>query len=75
MKKLTTIEWLIDQLRNTREFQAMINSINANSSITKNVLEEAFEMEKKQIQDAYIDGKIDGYNYNYKDYYYYNYQK
>jgi hypothetical protein len=63
MKKQTAVEWLTLYIKG-------ITNLNCDE-----VIKQAFEMEKRQIQDAYLDGKIDGYNYNYKDYYYYNYEK
>ena len=35
----------------------------------------AIAMERCQIYDAYTEGKLDGYNYNYKDYYNETYNK
>jgi hypothetical protein len=52
----TAVEWLVEQLQLTRDFQRVINEVNQSSTSVRDVLEEAKEMEKEQIIDARIDG-------------------
>jgi hypothetical protein len=54
-KKQTAVEWLISQLGKSKDFQRVINEVNQNSTIVIDILEQAKEMEKQQIIDAYTD--------------------
>jgi len=46
--KRTVVEWLINQLQQTRDFQRVINEANENSSSVRDVIKEAKELEKEQ---------------------------
>ena len=58
--RLTAVEWLIEQLEN-------------HSGVTKagfkNVIEQAKEIEKQQIKDAYITGMFNAHSKTSIDYY------
>ena len=58
-KRQTAVEWLVEQLK----IEEGINFI------PTSLFNQAKAIEKEQIIDAYTEGKLDGYNYNYKDYY------
>jgi len=62
-KKQTAVEWLIEQLQKTRDYQRVINEANESSSSVRDVIKEAKEMEKKQIIDACWAGGDDGEQY------------
>jgi hypothetical protein len=51
-KQQTAVEWLIEQLQKTRDYQRVINEANQSGSSVRDVIREAKEMEKKQIIDA-----------------------
>ena len=55
-KKQTAVEWLIEQF-------------SKNGYIGLQDELQAKAMFKYQIEEAYNEGKRDGYNYNYQDYY------
>jgi hypothetical protein len=57
--KQTAVEWLVEQLQLTRDFQRVINEVNQSSTSVRDVLEEAKEMEKEQIMHAYGQGAAD----------------
>jgi hypothetical protein len=45
-KQQTALEWLIEQLQKTRDYQRVINEANESSSSVRDVFEQAKEMEK-----------------------------
>jgi alkylated DNA nucleotide flippase Atl1 len=47
----TAVEWLIEQLQKTRDWQRVINEANESSSSVRDVIKEAKEMEKEQMID------------------------
>jgi hypothetical protein len=59
-KQQTAVEWLISQLHKTRDWQRVINEANESSSSVRDIIEQAKEMEKEQIRNAYNDGHTDG---------------
>jgi len=58
-KKQTAVEWLISELRESKDFHRVINELNQRSSVVRHILNEAKEMEKEQIKDAYTMGSYD----------------
>jgi hypothetical protein len=54
--KMTAVEWLVEQLQKTRDYQRVINEANQSSTSTRDVIKEAKEMEKEQIKEAYFIG-------------------
>ncbi len=54
--KQTAVEWLINELQKTRDWQRVINEVNQSSTSVRNVLEQAKKMEKEQIMGAWVDG-------------------
>jgi hypothetical protein len=55
-KKTTAVEWLIEQLQKTRDWQRVINEVNQSSSSVRNVIKEAKEMEKEKLEEAWVEG-------------------
>ena len=58
-KQQTAVEWLIEQLQKTRDYQRVINEANQSSTSVRDVIKKAREMEKQQIKDAYYNGTTD----------------
>jgi hypothetical protein len=54
-KQQTAVDWLIEQLQKTRDYQRVINEANESSSSVKDVIKEAKEMEKDQMIDFAYD--------------------
>ena len=59
MKQQTAVEWLINELSKTRDYQRVINEINQKSTSVRDIIAEAKEMEKEQIMDAWNLGRRD----------------
>jgi hypothetical protein len=57
--KQTAVEWLINELHKTRDWQRVINEANQSGSSVRDVIQEAKEMEKGQIIQAYQQGVTD----------------
>jgi hypothetical protein len=55
-KQQTAVEWLINELHKTRDYQRVINEANQSSTSVRDVIDEAKEMEKEQIKEAYFIG-------------------
>ena len=51
--KQTAVEWLINELKKSKHYQQMINEVHQNNTIVSDILEQAKEMEKEQIIEAY----------------------
>ena len=69
--KQTAVEWLINELKKSKHYQQMINEVHQNSTIVIDILEQAKEMEKEQIIEAFehIDFNLDdGLHYYTKTY-------
>jgi DNA mismatch repair ATPase MutS len=47
-KQQTAVEWFIQELQKTRDYQRVINEANQSTSAVRDVVEQAKEMEKKQ---------------------------
>ena len=57
MKK-TAVEWLFKQISTSKYFYNLMEDINSRSTVAQsNIFEQAKEMEKQQIKDAYEKGK------------------
>jgi hypothetical protein len=48
-KQQTAVEWLVSELRESKDFHRVINDINQRSTSVRDVIAEAKEMEKEQI--------------------------
>ncbi len=55
-KQQTAVEWLINELQKTRDWQRVINEANQSSTSTRDVIAEAKEMEKGKLEDAWVEG-------------------
>jgi hypothetical protein len=51
----TAVEWLINELQKTRDWQRVINEANESGSSVRDVIKEAKEMEKKKLEDAWVE--------------------
>ena len=49
--KQTAVEWLINELQKTRDWQRVLNEANQSSTSVRDVIAEAKEMEKEQMID------------------------
>jgi hypothetical protein len=56
-KQQTSVEWLISQLQKSKDFQRVINEVNQSSTSVRNVLDQAKEMEREQLEEAELRGK------------------
>ena len=66
----TAVEWLENQIKNSKYFYKLMEDINSRSTIAKSdIIEQAKEMEKAQIKDAWINSLTKG-DYNSADEYY-----
>jgi hypothetical protein len=50
-KQQTAVEWLINELQKTRDYQRVINEANQSSSSVRDVIKEAKEMENERMID------------------------
>ena len=61
MNKMTAVEWLENQLKNSKYFYKIMEDINSRSTVAQsNFFEQAKEMEKEQSHAEYMDGWKDG---------------
>ena len=57
--KQTAVEWLFKQISTSKHFYNLMEDINSRSTVAQsNIFEQAKEMEKEQIFDAYITSHI-----------------
>jgi hypothetical protein len=70
MKTQSAVQWLVEQLTYENGFAARLTSFNGDSNVSE-IVEQAKQMEKEQIIEAYDDGWL--YNnqgkYNPEQYY------
>jgi hypothetical protein len=57
--KQTAVEWLINELHKTRDYQRVINEANQSGSSVRDVIKQSKEMENGQIIEAYQHGITD----------------
>jgi hypothetical protein len=55
-KKQTAVECLINELQKTRDWQRVINEANQSSTSVRDVIDQAKEMEKEKLEDAWVEG-------------------
>ena len=68
MKK-TAVEWLFKQISTSKYFYNLMEDINSRSTVAQsNIFEQAKEMEKKQIMDAFNNGYLN-HSMNSEQYY------
>ena len=73
--KQTAVEWLENQIKNSKYFYKLMEDINSRSTIAQpNIFKQAKEMEKEQIVEAFGDGAMDTLKLG-KEYYNYLYTK
>jgi len=51
--KQTAVEWLVDKLQKSKDWHRLLNEVSQMSTAKIDLINEAKEMEKKQIMDAY----------------------
>jgi hypothetical protein len=60
-QKQTAVEWLVDYLKNIKELPFIRQNLNINEqNILNDIIEQAKEMEKEQICNAYDEGDNNG---------------
>jgi hypothetical protein len=59
--KQTAVEWLISKLQQSKDWQRVLNEVSQMSTVKFDLLDQAKEIEKEQIQDAYKFGLSDEY--------------
>jgi glycine/serine hydroxymethyltransferase len=75
-KQQTSVEWLVEQLQKTRDWQRVINEVNQSSTSVRNVIEQAKEMQEELMKGMYVEGSFakmryyDGLEYIDADQYY-----
>jgi hypothetical protein len=57
MTKQTSIEWLVNELKKSKHYQQMINEVHQNSTVAIDVIQQANQMHKEEIEDAHIEGQ------------------
>lgn len=69
--KQTAVEWLENQIKNSKYFYKLMEDINSRSTVSQsNIFEQAKEMEKEQIIEAYNKGEFnDGMNETAEEYF------
>ena len=57
-KQVTAVEWLVEQLSSSKYFYNLMEEIQSRSTIAEpnGILQQAKEIEKQQIEDAWIAG-------------------
>jgi hypothetical protein len=56
-----SVQWFLEQLQKTRDWQRVINEANQSSSSVRDVVEQAKEMEVMGKEMSYADGYAEGY--------------
>jgi hypothetical protein len=56
-----SVQWFLEQLQKTRDWQRVINEANQSSSSVRDVVEQAKEMEVMGKEMSYSDGYAEGY--------------
>ena len=60
MKKETAVEWLISNLQQSKDLQRVLNEVSQMNTVKFDLLDQAKEIEKSQILDAYVYGSAYG---------------
>jgi len=70
MTKQTAVEWLENQIKNSKYFYKLMEDINSRSTVAQsNIFEQAKEMEKKQIMNSWVRGVTSENNVTAEQYY------
>ena len=70
MTPQTAVEQLENQIKNSKYFYKLMEDINSRSTVAQsNIFEQAKEMEKEQLADAWYAGDEDGPIHEFEDYY------
>ena len=74
--KQTAVEWLFEQISTSKYFYNLMEDINSRSTIAQSdIIEQAKEMEKEQINDACYEGYYQEGMYDTRAYYDKKYKK
>jgi hypothetical protein len=69
-KSVTAVKWLFKQISTSKYFYKLMEDINSRNTVAQsNIFEQAKEMEKQQITDAYRFGISDEYVIGAEHYY------
>ena len=70
-KQQTAVEWLINELQKTRDYQRVINEANQSSSSVRDVIKQALQMEKEQHENTWDDSFLfkDDWEMKFEQYY------
>jgi hypothetical protein len=69
-KSVTAVEWLENQMKTSKYFYNLMEDINSRSTVAQsNIFDQAKEMEKEQIENAYRFGISDEYVIGSEQYY------
>ena len=65
MAQQTAVEWLAEQISTSKYFYKLMEDINSRSTIAQSdIIEQAKEMEKEQIVEAFDEGQEYEYQYH-----------
>jgi hypothetical protein len=69
--KQTAVQFLIEQISSSKYFYNLMKELESRSTIVQpnGILQQAKEMEKEQISDAWYAGDEDGPIHDFEDYY------
>lgn len=59
----TAVEWLVNELKTSKHYQRVINEVNQSSTQIKDVINQAKEMEKEQMDKVSEDWWVEGCAY------------
>jgi hypothetical protein len=75
MKKISAVEWLVNELQKSKDYQRVINEVNQGSSATRDIISEAKAMEKQQMKDMLFQKTLRPFKFNFEEYYNETYNK
>ena len=80
--KQTAVSWLISELKKSKDFQRVINEVNQSSTAVRDILKEAEDMEKEQLEITFYKDRLTAdveiglpINWEFEQYYYHNFCK
>ena len=66
-KKQTAVEWLVNYLKKSKHWYRLIDEVHQNSTINRDVIEQAKQIEKEQIMEAHYAPKYGCFSEKYYD--------
>jgi hypothetical protein len=55
-KKQTAVEWLVNELKKSKHWYHLIDEVHQNSTINRDVIEQAKQMEREQLEEIRLLG-------------------